>query len=177
MTIYSFLDPAWLLLVAAIGATIWFAAATRGRGAGALAAAGAVTFFCGALIASLGGAHTLAVISRALRRPSFVYDFRLYSLVLLGACQIAGGLRCLSTSWNVARGDARAWKAALAATTLLLVVNVPLMPIQGFAGATSLLLVVMLITLIATGRRLVPHVDAQTVTIPELTREHVPSAT
>jgi hypothetical protein len=173
---HGILDPAFLALFAAIGATTWFAAA-QGRGAGALVRVGAVTFFCGALIASLGGAHTLAVIGRALRRPSFVYDFRLYSLILLGACQIAGGLGCLSTSWRVARGDARGWKAALAATTLLLIVNVPLMPIQGFAGATSLVLVITLITLTATGRRFVPQVDAGTVTIPEITREHAPSAT
>jgi hypothetical protein len=171
------LDPAFLALVAVIGATIWFAAAALGRGPGALAAVGAVTFFCGGLIASLGSAHTVAVIGRALRGPAFEYNFRLYSLVLLGACQIAGGLRCLSTSWRLARGDAHAWKAALAATTLLLIVNVPLMPIQGFAGATSLLLVVTLITLIATGRRFVQHVDAGTGTIPEITREHAPSAT
>ena len=98
----------------------------------------AVIFFSGAVIASLGGAHTVAVIARALRRPSFVYKLSsLYCLVLLGACQIAGGLRCLSTSWSLARGDARAWRGALAAATLLLIVNVPLMPIQGFAGVPS----------------------------------------
>ena len=171
------LDPAFLALFAAIGATTWFAAAARGQSASALVRVGAVTIFCGALIASLGGAHTLAVIGRALRRPSFVYDFRLYSLVLLGACQIAGGLRCLSTSWRLARGDARAWRAALAAATLLLIVNVPLMPIQGFAGATTLLSAAMLITLIATGRRFVRHTDAGAVTIPGITREHAPSAT
>lgn len=104
---HGILDPAFLALFTAIGATIWFAA-TRGRGAVPLVAVGAVTFFCGALIASLGSAHTIAVIGRALRGPSFVYNFRLYSLVLLGSCQIAGGLRCLSTSWRVACGDARA---------------------------------------------------------------------
>jgi hypothetical protein len=177
MNVYVFLDPAFLALFAVIGATMWFAAAARGRGAGTLATVGAVVFFCGALIASLGGAHTVAVIGRALRRPSFVYDFRLYSLVLLGACQIAGGLRCLSASWSVTRGDARAWKAALPAAAMLLAVNVPLIPIQGFAGATSMLAAVMLITLIASGRRFVSHVDAETVTIPHVTRGRAPSAT
>jgi len=171
------LDPAFLALVAVIGATTWFAATARGRGAGTLAAVGAVIFFSGALVASLGSAHTIAVIGRALRRPLFVYDFRLYSLVLFGACQIAGGLRLLSTSWNVVRGDVRTWRAALAVTTLLLVVNVPLIPIQGFAGATSLPLMVTLITLMATGRRFVPRIGKETVTIPEITREHVSSAT
>ena len=174
---HGILDPAFLALFTAIGATIWFAVRARGRGARALATVGAVTFFSGALIAALGSAHTIAVIGRALRGPSFVYNFRLYSLVLLGACQIAGGLRCLSTSWRVARGDARAWKAALAATMLLLIVNVPLVPIQGFAGVPFLLLSVTLITLIATRRRFIPHVDAGTVTIPEITRERVPSTT
>jgi len=172
---HGILDPAFLALFTAIGTTIWFAA-TRERGAVALAV-GAVTFFCGALIASLGSAHTIAVIARALRGPSFVYNFRLYSLVLLGACQMAGGLRCLSTSWRVARGDARAWKSALAATMLLLIVNVPLMPIQGFAGATSMIAVVTLITLIATGRRFVLQVDDEPVTLPEIRSERAPSAT
>jgi hypothetical protein len=167
---HGILDPAFLALFTAIGATIWFAA-TRKRGADALVAVGAVTFFCGALIASLGSAHTIAVIGRALRGPSFVYNFRLYSLVLLGTCQMAGGLRCLSTSWRVTRGDARAWKSALAATMLLLIVNVPLIPIQGFAGATSLIAGVTLITLIAAGRRFVTQVDAETVTLPEIRSE------
>ena len=167
---HGILDPAFLALFTAIGATIWFAA-TRERGVVALVAVGAVTFFCGALIASLGSAHTVAVIGRALRGPSFVYNFRLYSLVLLGTCQMAGGLRCLSTSWRVTRGDARAWKSALAATMLLLIVNVPLVPIQGFAGATSLIAGVTLITLIATGRRFVTQVDAETVTLPEIRSE------
>jgi hypothetical protein len=171
------LDPALLALYASTGACIWFFVSARRRGGGALATVAAVIFFSGAVIASLGGAHTVAVIGRALRRPLFVYDFRLYSLVLLGACQIAGGLRCLSTSWSLARGDARAWRAALAAATLLLIVNVPLMPIQGFAGVPSLLMSLTLITLIATGRHFVPHVDAEPVTIPDITRESAPSAT
>jgi len=167
---HGILDPAFLALFTAIGATIWFAA-TRERGAVALVAVGAATFFCGALIASLGSAHTAVVIGRALRGPTFVYNFRLYSLVLLGACQMAGGLRCLSMSWRVASGDARAWKSALIATMLLLIVNVPLIPIQGFAGATSMIAVVTLITLIAAGRRFVTQVDTETVTLPEMRSE------
>lgn len=152
----DFLDPALLLFAAVIGATIWFAVRAQGRGAGRLAALGTVTFFTGALIASLGSVHTLAVIGRALREPAFEYDFRLYSLVMLGGCQVAGGLRCLSTSWNVTRGDARAWKAAVVATTLLLVLNAPLMPIQGFAVGFSAFLFVAAISLIATRHRFAP---------------------
>lgn len=170
MDTFTFFDPALLLLVAVVGATIWFAAAARGRGAGALAAVGAVTFFTGALIASLGSAHTLAVIGRALRGPAFEYNFRLYSLVMLGVAQVAGGLWCLSTSWNVARGDVRAWKAALAATTMLLAVNLPLMPIQGFAAGLSVFLVVTLLALIATRHRFAPR-RGPTVTAPELARD------
>lgn len=167
-------DPALLALVGTIGATIWFATAARRRGAGALAAVGAVTFFCGALIGLLGLAHTLAVIGGALSRrgPAFEYDFRLYSLVMLGVSQIAGGLCCLTSSWNVTRGDPRAWKAALGATTVLLIVNVPLMPIQGFAVGFSMFLAVTLLALIATRRRFVTPVGARTVTTAEVAREH-----
>ena len=171
-------DPAQLGLVAVIVATIWFAVATGRRGARVLAAVGAVTFFCGALIALLGTAHTLAVIGRAFSRPpAFEYDFRLYSLVMLGVSLIAGGLRCLSTSWNVARGDVRAWKAALTATILLLVVNVPLMPIQGFAVAFTALLLVSLITLIATRRRFAAPVAHRIISTPEIARAHVAAVT
>ncbi len=171
-------DPALLVLFATIGATIWFATTARRRGAGALAAVGAVTFFCGALIASLGLVHTLAVTGRALSRlgPAFEYDFRLYSLIMLGVVLIAGGVRCLTTAWNVARGDPRAWKAALEATTMLLVVNVPLMPIQGFAVGFSMFLMVTLLALIATRRRFVTPFGARTVTTPEIAHEHAPSA-
>ena len=155
MDFYAILDPALILLFIVIAATIRFAAAARGRGAGILAAVGAATFFCGALIALLGLAHTLAVISRMFRRPAFEYDLRLYSLVMIGVLLIAGGVRCLSTSWHVARGDTRGWKAALGATTMLLVVTVPLMPIQGFAVGLSAFLIVALLALIATRRRFV----------------------
>ena len=169
-------DPAFLVLFTVIGATIWFAAAARGRGAGALAAVGSVTFFCGALIGLLGAAHTLAVIGRALRGPASEYDFRLYSLVMMGVALIAGGLRCLSTSWNVARGDVRAWKAAIGATTLLLVVNLPLVPIQGFAVGLSVFLVMTLLVLTATRRRFVTLGGAPAVTTPEIARPHATSA-
>ena len=171
------LDPAFLVLFAVIGATIWFAAAARGRGAGALAVVGTFTFFSGALIGLLGAAHTLAVVGRALRGPAFEYDFRLYSLVLLGVSLIAGGLRCLSTSWKVARGDARAWKTALGASTMLLVVNVPLMPIKGFATGFSAFLVMTLFALIAMRSRFVTPVGFGTVTTAGIAREHAPSAT
>ena len=171
-------DPGQLGLVAIIGATIWFAVAAGRRGARVLAAVGAVTFFCGALIAFLGLAHTLAVIGEAFSRPpAFEYDFRLYSLVMLGVSLIAGGLRCLSTSWNVARGDARAWKAALTATILLLVINVPLMPIQGFAVAFTALLLVSLIALIATRRCFAAPFAHRPVSTPEIAREQASAAT
>ena len=165
-------DPVLLALVGVIGGTIWFAAAARGRGAGALAAVGTATFLCGALIGLLGMVHTLAVIGRALRGPAFEYNFRLYSLVMMGVAQIAGGVRCLSTSWNLARGDVRAWKAAVGATTLLLVVNLPLMPIQGFAVGFSVFLAVNLLVLIATRRRFVTLGGVRAVTTPEIARTH-----
>jgi hypothetical protein len=117
-------------------------------------------FVCGAMIGSLGAAHTIAVINQALRRPAFQYDFRLYSLILLGIFLIAGGVRCLTTSWKVSRGDARAWKDALQTTTMLLAVNLPLTPIQGFAAGLAGFLVVTLFVLIATRHSFVARLDA-----------------
>jgi len=125
----------------------------------------------------LGVAHTVAVVGRALRGPAFEYNFRLYSLVMMGLSQMAGGALCLSTSWNVARGDVRAWRVAWGATTLLLVVNLPLMPIQGFAVGFSVFLLVTQLVLIATRRRFAPLGGTRAGTTPEIARVPAPSAT
>lgn len=178
MSSETLLDPALLLLLAVVGGTIWFAVATRGGVSGTLRTVGAASFFCGALIGSLGSAHLLAVIGRAIfrRGPTFEYDFRLYSLILLGVLLITGGVRSVAAAWKLTQGDARAWKTALATTAMLLAVNLPLVPIQGFATGFSVFLGVNLLTLLATRRHFVAISGAQTLTTSGLAHEPLSSA-
>jgi hypothetical protein len=70
---------------------------------------------------------------------TFVYDFRFYALVLLGVLQVAGGMGCLTSVGRLMRRDAAGRKRVLLATLALLALNVPLMPIQGFAVGFAVL--------------------------------------
>jgi len=153
----SILDPALLLLFAVIGATVWFVTtARRRRVSTARMAVGAIGFFSGALIGALGATHTLVVIGGAVlgQRAPIEYTFRLYSLVMLGVLLVAGGLRSLASAWKLVQGDPRAWRSAVGATATLLAINVPLMPIQGFAVGFSVFLTVNLLALLVTRNRI-----------------------
>jgi len=139
-----FLEPGFLLLIAMIVGTIGFAAAAHRRGVPqALVAVAAINLFCGAVIGPLGTAHLVAVVGRALAGKgsgpggTFVYNFRFYSLALLGVMLIAAALACLTSVRSLMRGDPTGRRVALAATAVLLVLNVPLIPIQGFAVGFS----------------------------------------
>ncbi len=159
----SLLDPALLLLLGVIAATIWFAVTARRRHCpAALTAVGTISFFCGTIIAALGAAHLIAVVARGLSGAgsgpggTFVYDFRFYALVQLGWLLIAGGVACFIQARGLTRGEPRAWRATVWATVVLLAINVPLMPIQGFAPAFSAFAFVNLIALVATRKRFGP---------------------
>ena len=96
------------------------------------------------MIAPLSTAHLVAVLGRALAGRgsgpggTFVYDFRFYSLVLLGVMLIAASVACLTSVRSLIRGDAGGHKVALSAALVLLALNVPLMPIEGFAVAFAI---------------------------------------
>jgi hypothetical protein len=146
------------VLFGAVGATIWFAVAARRRGCGAaLTAVGTISFFGGTIIATLGAAHLIAVTSSGVTRGSaFVYDFRFYALVHLGVLLIAGGVACFISGNRLTRGEPRAWKTTLWVTVALLAINVPLIPIQGFAQLFSALAFVNLVALVVTRKRFGP---------------------
>ncbi len=152
------LDVPFLMLYASIGGAIWFAIAARRRGcAPPLTAAATINFFNGILIAALGSAHLIAVVSLAISGEgsspagTFVYDFRFYALVLLGMLLMAGGAGCFAPALGLTRGETRSWKTTLWATLALLVINVPLIPVQGLALTPFLL--VNLVALMATRKR------------------------
>ena len=152
------LDPPFLVLYASIGGAIWFAIAARRRGClAALSAVATISFFNGTLIAALGAGHFIAVVNRAVSGQgsgpggAFAYDFRFYALALLGMLLIAGGVGCFTPARGLTRGETRAWKTALWSTVALLVVNVPLIPVQGLA--LSPFLIVNLVVLMVTRQR------------------------
>ena len=154
------LDPPFLVLYASIGGAIWFAlAARRRRCLKALTAVGTISFFNGILIATLGTLHLIAVVGRAASGAgsglggTFEYDFRFYALVQLGMLLIAGGVACFTPARGLTRGEPRAWRATLWATVALLAINVPLIPLQGFASGFSLFVFVNLVALMVTRRR------------------------
>lgn len=115
--------------------------------------------FCGLGNALLGGAHLFGVIARALASrnslgaSAFTYDFRFYSLVLLGLLIAVPGFLCLVHARGLTRGDASARQDALWLTVWLLALNGPLIPLQGFAVLLSGLALLNLTALAVSRRR------------------------
>ena len=85
--------------------------------------------------------------------PAFVYDFNFYSLLLVGFVIVVSGLLCLLSARGIARGDLLARRRALLSTLVILAVNVPLAPIQGFAYGLAILALFNLIGLAASRKR------------------------
>jgi len=101
----------------------------------------------------VGIAHLIAVTVRATSAgDSFVYDFRVYSLWMLGVLITIPGLVCLRLARPLARGAAPAWSAAFWSCLFALGVTVPLIPLQKFAWLPVAFSVVGVAALLA-GRR------------------------
>ena len=82
--------------------------------------------------------HLGAVLSLPLRSASASYDFRFYSLLLLGVVGFVPGALGLGTWRGLTRGIEASWRRATRACFVLLMVNVPLIPLQDFAVAFSI---------------------------------------
>jgi lysylphosphatidylglycerol synthetase-like protein (DUF2156 family) len=95
--------------------------------------------FCGLVTFGFIALHLVAVVGRAVSgrgfggEARFAYDFRFYSLVLMGVVIIIPGLVCLIHARRLTRGDVKAWTRTLWASSMLLLISVPLVPIQAFA--------------------------------------------
>lgn len=113
-------------------------------------AASVYGYFAGALIGALGVAHSVAVVMTSIsrgRQNEFVYSFHVYSLVLLGMLLIATGVVGATQAAYLARGDRAAWGASTSVWTAIVAINLPLIPLQGFAILFSLLAVLQLLLL------------------------------
>jgi hypothetical protein len=151
-----FMIVALFLVLAAIGAAVWLAVDARRRQAReGLAAVGAIDLFCGLVILVLMALHLAAVIGRAVSGQGFggelrfAYDFRFYSMLLLGVVIIVPGLVFVMAARRLTEGDAGAWTRALWACGVLLLINIPLVQIQAFALDPALLATINLVSLLA----------------------------
>ena len=100
-------------------------------------AVGAVSlFFIGAAV--LFGVHLGAILTLILRGDVFAYDFRFYSLVLLGVVAIIPAISGLLPG-----------RSRVRAAALLLAINLPLIPLQDFAVAFTIAGVATLAILLA----------------------------
>jgi hypothetical protein len=121
---------------------------------GTLAGAAGMTLLVGLLITVMGLGHLYGVIVSATGR-GYAYDFRLAALLLVGIALVFGGALCLSAARGLARHQRNAWGRALIGTLLLLLVLVPLIPMQpDMAPGLSVLAAVNLILLLVARRRL-----------------------
>jgi hypothetical protein len=88
-------------------------------------------------------------------RRSYAYDFRLAALLLVGMALVFAAALCLSAVRGLARHQRAAWARALIGTLLLLLVLVPLSPVQPeMAPGRSVLAAVNLVLLLVMHRRL-----------------------
>ncbi len=112
-------------------------------------------YFAGALVGTLGLNHLVAVVIVSIdrmRQHQFVYSFHFYSLILLGMLLIAAGLMAAVESVRLARGHRPAWRASLSVWTAILAINLPLVPLQGFAVLFSVLAALELLLLVSMRR-------------------------
>lgn len=149
----------FVLLAAVVGIVIFILDGWRRKVPAGLIVVGTLALVCGLMNFALAGLHAGAVIGRALRGRGtggaevFTYDFRFYSLVLLGVVIAIPGFLCLVSARGITKGSAQAWKKAVWSSVALLAVNVPLMPLQGFAVGLACIALVNLIGLTASRKR------------------------
>ena len=95
--------------------------------------------FAGALVGALGVAHLVAVMAKAMNETSFVYDFRLYALIQLGLALVACGFIAAMLAPRLVMGQRSVWWMSLVIWSMVLMINLPLIPLQGFAILFSVL--------------------------------------
>jgi hypothetical protein len=96
---------------------------------GVVTAAVAVSLWIG-LGNTIGGlGHIQGVVETATRR-GYPYDFRYAGLLIVGITIAYSGVLCLWAVRGLARGERPAWDRALSGTILLLLVAVPLIPVE-----------------------------------------------
>lgn len=99
-----------------------------------------------ALVGALGTAHLVSVAAEAMRVP-FVYDFRFYSLMLLGLLFIVPGYLGVVAAARLLGATGSSMRWLMLVWCAVLCVDLPLIPIQGFAILFSALAAIGLLAL------------------------------
>jgi len=103
--------------------------------------AGTWVFFYGLFLTTMLCMHSLVVLGlRLFERPAgapFVYDFKLYTLLLVGAAFVSQGVRYLRAAPRLAGRDGGR-REALRASLVVLGLAVPLIPLQFFGAVLTL---------------------------------------
>ncbi len=90
-------------------------------------------FFLSAV--ALFGVHLAVVLSTPLRVDGWVYDFRFYSLLLLGGVGLVHGILGVASTPGIVRGERPAVSRGFRSALWLLAINAPLIPVMNFAAA------------------------------------------
>lgn len=140
------------LFTAMFVAVVW-RRGVRGR---RLLAAGWLAFF-GFMVTDMMLAHSIEIGYHSIvggtsfTGAEWKFDFRTYSLQLLGAVLIWQGVRSILAAFGIARGDVSARRAAFVSMGLVLAVVAPLIYIHAFFGylLSGLSVVSMLVVAVA----------------------------
>lgn len=146
-----------LLLVSLIGSLVyqW----RRGLRGGRLAVVTVAMFYGFAAIFALG-MHCLDVLygyslrnTSAITGKQFSWDWHTYSLLLFGVLMIWFGAQCLRRALRLGRGDASARTEFLKFSGVILLVVLPIIPIQAFFGIVAAGLSVIALLVVGLGGR------------------------
>ena len=138
-----------VLLSVIVGSTLVAAVRFRRRGARGRQFAGATLLgFSGATLTTMLAAHNAEIVYRLLGNPldgmpPLKYDFRSYSLLLLGALLMVQGISVFRAAAAVSRGDAAAHRVAVRAGLVVLAVGAPIIPIHLFFGPITTVLALL----------------------------------
>lgn len=112
--------------------------------------------FYGLVLTAMMLAHSVEVVYRVVAARAAgsdsgsIYNFRLYSLLLLGALLIGAGVECLRAAPSLSRGSVEARRTAIRASVVVLAIVAPLIPIQREFGI--LLTVLSILSLLVLTR-------------------------
>jgi hypothetical protein len=142
-------EPVLLSVIA--GSTLVAAVRFRRRGARGRQFAGATLLgFSGATLTTMLAAHNAEIVYRLLGNPldampPLKYDFRSYSLLLVGVLLMVQGGKVIRAAAAVSRGDAVAHRVALRAGLAVLAIGAPIIPIHIFFGPITTALAVLVL--------------------------------
>jgi len=140
-------EPVILSVIA--GSTLVAAVRFRRSGARGRRFAGATLLgFSAAALTTMLAAHQAEVVYRLLGNPldtmpPLKYDFRSYSLLLLGVLLMVQGVKIFRAAAAVSRGDAVARRLAVRAGLVVLAIGAPIIPINVFFGPITTVLALL----------------------------------